>query len=62
MNKMMTGSVDESALSMDKDDFELSESNFSMSIVSNAQRKVSGVSLVNNPPFTGNALKERAST
>ena len=46
---------------MDKDDFELSESNFSMSLASNAQRK-SGVSFVNNPPFTGSALKERAAT
>ena len=62
LNKAISGGIDESALSMDKDDFELSESNFSMSLASNAQRKVSGVQFVNNPPFTGSALKERAAT
>ena len=62
INKVISGSVDESALSMDKDDFELSESNFDITLASNAQRKASGVSLVNNPPFTGSALRDRATT
>ena len=49
-------------MSMDKDDFELSESNFSMSLASNANKKVGGGALVSHPPFTGSALRERAAT
>ena len=56
------GGFDESALSMDKDDFELSESNFSMSLASNANKKVGGGALVSHAPFTGAALRERAAT
>ena len=47
---------------MDKDDFELSESNFSMSLASNAAKKVGGATLVSHAPFTGSALRERAAT
>ena len=49
-------------MSMDKEDFELSESNFSMSLASNPNKKVGGGALVTHPPFTGSALRERAAT